>query len=1133
MNKKRMIDCFFIGHNEMDFCEYERSIREMGTNSGAYRDLNLSFYHYNDKPHHASEIFNLLYSRGGSPEPLRSVESFSAAIGYLGTYLQRRGFTFDFINSFQEDKDELREKLQEGNILTIAVITTLYVSVFPILKIVDFIKKYNRSARIIIGGPFVSTQARNMEPMVFQYMLKSIDADFYVNNSQGEAALVNIIKFLKGSTGHLPLNRIDNIYYKTADGYLTNGFSRENNTLSENMVNWDLFSNRLGEIVNVRTAISCPFKCAFCGFPAHAGKHQTATIDAVEKELNSLAKIDSLKSVLFIDDTLNVPQKRFKEFLRMLIKNRYRFDWYANFRCQYADRETVELLKESGCRGVLLGLESGNDQILKNMNKSITTHQYLRGISLLKEYEIITYGSFIIGFPGETRETVNDTIRLIEESGLDFFRTQLWYCEQITPIWKERETYHIKGSQFEWSHATMNSRQASDIIDEIFLSLKNALWLPQYGFDFPGIFHLLRRGLTIGQVKEFINNFNTKIKEKLVPTPREEIGRESATAGKQLCVKLIHCGNISISNSRDQEQKNIFFMPMGLFPLGNVLKENGFDVELLHFDLQPGKTLVEILDLNRVDIVGFDCHWVNQALSVLETAAAIKEINPRVFIVLGGFTASLFAREILDHYSQIDAVIRGDGEIPIVELCRELSLLTPSPSIKNPEKVQNLAWRDTGGNTILNDISYVAKAEDMEKLDFAAIDLLRNWQSYRYLSRLYSSFTPISTTPMFLLEPGRGCEYACSFCGGNCRAQARMNNRKQTVFRSVESVVETIKKAISFGFQTFYTCMESEDSNDWYIKLFHRIKEEKLVLNFGYGCWRLPPQPLVDALSQACRQTVIEISPETSDLQLRKKNKDIRIFYTNRQLENCLDYIRKKGNVKVQLFFGYYLSSDTEETILSTVNYIMKLLLKFPGLLEIEYANFSTDPGSLYFFSPDKYDIDIKVRNFRDYIKYLRENYIEKTGSPADMTEYKPVYITEEQDVNIRLKVSLFNYLFSFYRKSVSYMLEKTGPDIIMKLLTETDIPGCLAGPGNKFSPDEIKKCLLIQAEKGGILDPDLTGLIIFECEKQESDYRVSKPTTQLFLDFEREEIPADSRWLRELPGEDDEVEAISIDFDI
>jgi len=546
----RDIDCFFIGHNEMNFGEFEKTVRKMGTHSGAYRDLNLNFINYNKKPYSLADFYNLLISDSedeiskNSNRYFNLGETFNAAITYLGTYVNRRGFTFDFVNSFQEHKDELEKKLTGQRIRAVAIITTLYVTAIPIIEIINFVKKHNSHARIIVGGPFVSTQCRTLDAIELEYLFESIGADFYVNSSQGETALVNLLHAIKN---HLPVDRINNIYYRdrTANGFAFTGASREDNKLSENPVNWALFSARAGQYVNVRTAVSCPFSCAFCGFPEHAGKYQTTTVEEIEKELNRLSEINSVEDIHFIDDTFNVPVKRFKEILRMMVKNGYnsRFRWHSHFRCQFSDREMVALMKESGCEGVFLGLESGNPQILKNMNKKADKEKYLEGIALLKEYGITTFASFIIGFPGETGETVKETRQLIETCGVDFYRAQLWYCETVTPIWREREKYGIEGRNFEWRHSTMDSKTAADLIDDMFLSIDQSTWVPQYNFDFDNLFHLANRGMTIEQIKAFLTGFNQGVREKLSSGTQNEVSVQALEQMLKACLPHHHFGN--------------------------------------------------------------------------------------------------------------------------------------------------------------------------------------------------------------------------------------------------------------------------------------------------------------------------------------------------------------------------------------------------------------------------------------------------------------------------------------------------------------------------------------------------------------------------------------------------------------
>jgi len=540
------IDCFFIGHNEMNFDEYERTTREMGVHSGAYRDLDLNFIQYDNKLYTAADIFNLFFRGDNGPgeqnNPLGPGRTFSAGIAYLGSYLHRRGLSFDYVNSFQDRKDELRKKLERGNILTVAVLTTLYVSPLPIIEIIDFVKQYNKTAKIIVGGPFITTLVRsgcNGGQGVLEYSLETMGADFFVNSSQGETALVHIINALKT---HAPIRHIHNIFYKTGKGYVSTAVSREDNPLAGNTVNWDLFSHRAGVFVNLRTAISCPFSCAFCGFPERAGKYQVVDVGGVEKELNLLKKIPTVKHLHFIDDTFNVPLKRFKEILRMMIRNKYNFKWYSHFRCQFSDHETVELMKESRCEGVFLGIESGSDEILRNMNKAVTVEKYLKGIQLLKEHGILTYGSFIIGFPGETKKTTRETVKFIKQCGLDYYRAQLWYCEPITPVFAKKSEYKLEGERFEWSHSTMDSKRASDIVEDIFLTVEEPVWVPQYNFECDALFHLFHRGMSMEQVNGFLRAFNAGVKEKLTGLSPREVSFETIRRIKAACPGNEHTG---------------------------------------------------------------------------------------------------------------------------------------------------------------------------------------------------------------------------------------------------------------------------------------------------------------------------------------------------------------------------------------------------------------------------------------------------------------------------------------------------------------------------------------------------------------------------------------------------------------
>jgi p-methyltransferase len=230
-----------------------------------------------------------------------------------------------------------------------------------------------------------------------------------------------------------------------------------------------------------------------------------ASIETIEKELDSLARLGYIKNLVFIDDTFNVPLPRFKEICRLMIEKNYQFNWFSYFRCSNSDEEAIELLAKSGCKGVFLGIESGSPTILKNMNKAATPENYVRGMELLHQYGVLTFASFITGFPGETEETFRQSVDFIKSTRPDYYRTQLWYCEPGTPVDRQREKYQIEGEGFVWSHATMDSMEAMDHIDRAFLEIKESTWLPQWSFDFWTIPYLLGKGYSLEQFKNLMS----------------------------------------------------------------------------------------------------------------------------------------------------------------------------------------------------------------------------------------------------------------------------------------------------------------------------------------------------------------------------------------------------------------------------------------------------------------------------------------------------------------------------------------------------------------------------------------------------------------------------------------------------
>jgi len=121
-----------------------------------------------------------------------------------------------------------------------------------------------------------------------------------------------------------------------------------------------------------------------------------------------------------------------------------------------------------------------------------------------------------VGFPGETLDTYQETLDLIEDARPDTFRGQLWYADPITPVWKKKDEYGIKGSAFTWSHNTMDAQTACDLVDEMFFNTNNSVWLPQNGFEQWSIFYLQRKGMAYERIIEFLKCFNGLVREQLM-----------------------------------------------------------------------------------------------------------------------------------------------------------------------------------------------------------------------------------------------------------------------------------------------------------------------------------------------------------------------------------------------------------------------------------------------------------------------------------------------------------------------------------------------------------------------------------------------------------------------------------------
>jgi p-methyltransferase len=537
--KDRELDCVVIGYNEIPFERYENFLQGYGEETEAYRDLKFSFVNVAGKKMDYMGLLNHTYAlaqREG--RALTPVETFKSgdipnlAAVYLTNYLRKRGHRAKYINLFQYEKEKLIEYLEQKP-YCVAITTTFYVINLPVNEVVEFIRQHAPDVKIVVGGPLVANHARNVRGEELEAALDDMGADIYVIEGQGELALSQIVECLKNGDS---LSSVPNIAYVTGGGLNLTSVVPENNALDENFIDWSAFPDvNLGVTLQTRTARSCAFKCSFCNYPGRAGALTLTSLDIIEKELDLMLELGDVRNVVFIDDTFNVPFPRFKDICRLMIKRKYPFNWFSYFRCSNSDDEAIDLMAESGCKGVFLGIESGSPSILVNMNKAATIEKYHRGIEVLRKRNIMTFGSFIIGFPGETDQTVEETINFIKDARPDYYRAQMWYCEPGTPIQQERGKYNIKGEGFVWSHNTMDSLEAMDHIDRMFLSIDESIWLPQWSFDFWTIPYLIGRGISFDHFKSFMADAQKMLSLEIASVPV----RQKESMQKEYLAKMV------------------------------------------------------------------------------------------------------------------------------------------------------------------------------------------------------------------------------------------------------------------------------------------------------------------------------------------------------------------------------------------------------------------------------------------------------------------------------------------------------------------------------------------------------------------------------------------------------------------
>ena len=160
----------------------------------------------------------------------------------------------------------------------------------------------------------------------------------------------------------------------------------------------------------------CPFSCTYCSSPAFFGRrvYYRPFSDVID-EIVELQMRYGLKEFYFADDTFTIKKPRVHEFCRELISRNMRINWSCITRLDLIDEPTLDLMKQSGCNNIWLGVESGTDRILEIVGKDLNLAKIRNKVGLLNKMQMAWSGFFMIGLPSETVSEMWQTYEFMKE----------------------------------------------------------------------------------------------------------------------------------------------------------------------------------------------------------------------------------------------------------------------------------------------------------------------------------------------------------------------------------------------------------------------------------------------------------------------------------------------------------------------------------------------------------------------------------------------------------------------------------------------------------------------------------------------------------------------------------------------
>lgn len=183
------------------------------------------------------------------------------------------------------------------------------------------------------------------------------------------------------------------------------------------MDKYQIFGKKIMPIITSR---GCPFQCSFCVTSRMVGKKFRArSPESVVNELEWLKNEHEADAFCFYDDTLTLDKNRIIKICSMIKERKIGVPWDCQTRVDQISLEILRSMVDAGCQLVSFGVESGSDKILSKIGKGTTVEQNKKAVMLAKKIGLLVAVSIIIGYPGETNETLKETLKFLWETKPD------------------------------------------------------------------------------------------------------------------------------------------------------------------------------------------------------------------------------------------------------------------------------------------------------------------------------------------------------------------------------------------------------------------------------------------------------------------------------------------------------------------------------------------------------------------------------------------------------------------------------------------------------------------------------------------------------------------------------------------